>query len=50
MSVHENTLRYRLEKVASLTGLDYKRQEQLEQLSLAMKIDRCERLLEGTAL
>ena len=50
MSVHENTLRYRLEKIASLTGLDYKRQEQLEQLSLAMKIDRCERLLEGTAL
>lgn len=50
ISVHENTLRYRLEKIASLTGLDYKRQEQLEQLSLAMKIDRCERLLEGTAL
>lgn len=44
---HPNTVRYRLDKVASLTGLSYKRPSQMEQLSLAHKIELCQRLLEG---
>ncbi|MDD4160576.1 MAG: PucR family transcriptional regulator [Synergistaceae bacterium] len=45
-SQHENTVRYRLEKIALLTGLDFKSPQQLEELSLAIKIDICSGLLE----
>ncbi|MFJ8234935.1 PucR family transcriptional regulator [Ureibacillus sp. NPDC094379] len=45
LSLHENTLRYRLEKVAHLTGLNFKKPEQYEQLSLAVKIHICSELL-----
>lgn len=35
---HKNTVRYRLDKIHELTGLDYKRFSHLEQLSAATKI------------
>lgn len=35
---HKNTVRYRLDKIHELTGLDYKRFSHLEQLSVATKI------------
>ena len=35
---HKNTIRYRLDKIHELTGLDYKKFSHLEQLSAAMKI------------
>ena len=38
---HENTLRQRLGRIASLTGLDFRKAEQYEQLSLAVKIHNC---------
>lgn len=38
---HRNTIRYRLDKIKELTGLDYKRFSQLEQLSMALKIRQC---------
>lgn len=42
---HENTVRYRLEKIALLTGLDFKSPPQLEELALAVKIEICSGLL-----
>jgi sugar diacid utilization regulator len=45
ISQHENTVRYRLEKIATLTGLDFKYPAQLEELALAIKIDVCSGLL-----
>lgn len=44
LSQHKNTIRYRLDKVRDLTGLDYKNFTQLEQLSMAVKIDQCSNL------
>lgn len=38
LSQHKNTIRYRLDKITSLSGLDYKSFSDLEQLSLAIKI------------
>lgn len=38
LSQHVNTVRYRLDRVRELTGLDYKNFSDLEQLSLAVKI------------
>ena len=38
---HENTLRQRLGRIASLTGLDFRKVDQYEQLSLAVKIHNC---------
>jgi len=38
---HENTLRQRMARVASLTGLDFRNIEHYEQLSLAVKIHQC---------
>lgn len=35
---HENTLRYRLDKVAGITGLSYKKLADYEQLALAVRI------------
>ncbi|MCR4712180.1 MAG: PucR family transcriptional regulator [Clostridia bacterium] len=46
---HENTLRYRLERIRALTGLDFKRQPDAEQLDLAIRIDRYSRLLDEYA-
>ncbi|MGF6376742.1 hypothetical protein M2140_001820 [Clostridiales Family XIII bacterium PM5-7] len=45
MKQHENTIRYRLEKIQSLTALDFRKPADLEQLSLACKIRQCEKLL-----
>lgn len=47
LGIHENTLRYRLEKTASITGLSFRSQEQMEQLSLAVKLELCARMLRG---
>lgn len=41
---HANTVRYRLDKVRVLTGLDYRQPDQAEQLSLACAIDAASRL------
>lgn len=41
LSQHKNTIRYRLDKIHELTGLDYKNFSQLEQLSMALKILQC---------
>lgn len=41
MGQHKNTIRYRLDKIHELTGLDYKRFSHLEQLSAAIKIRQC---------
>lgn len=41
---HKNTVRYRLDKVKEITGLDYKSFSQLEQLSMAVKIYRCKNI------
>lgn len=38
---HENTLRQRLSRIAVLTGLDFRKADQYEQLSLAVKIHNC---------
>lgn len=43
LSQHKNTVRYRLDKIHDLTGLDYKTFAHLEQLSMAIKIDQCSR-------
>jgi len=45
ISQHENIVRYRLEKIALLTGLDFKSPAQMEELALAIKIDICSELL-----
>ncbi len=39
LAQHKNTIRYRLDKITALTGLDYKSFSDLEQLSLAIKIN-----------
>lgn len=38
MGQHENTVRQRLKKIASLTGLNYRNPDHYEQLSIAVKI------------
>lgn len=40
MGQHFNTIRYRMEQIKELTGLDYRNPEELEQLSLAIKIQK----------
>ncbi len=42
LSQHKNSIRYRLDKIHALTGLDYKSFSDLEQLSLALKIESVE--------
>ena len=37
-SLHRNTVRHRLDKITEISGLDYKKFSQLEQLSMALKI------------
>ena len=43
---HANTVRYRMEKVARLTGLDHREPRQMVQLALACEIERCQEVLE----
>ena len=50
LSQHEQTVRYRLKRIYSLTGLDPRSASDREQLSLACKISIAERLLRGTEL
>lgn len=45
ISLHENTLRYRLEKIELLNGLNFRNPEHYEQLSLAVKIYICNELI-----
>lgn len=41
MEQHKNTVRYRLDRITEITGLDHKCYSALEQLVLAVKIKRC---------
>ena len=41
---HSNTVRYRLECIGRLTGLDYKKTQDLLQLLLAVKLLEAERM------
>ena len=43
---HENTLRYRMDKIANLTGLDFKKASDAQQLNIAYLIDYCRELKE----
>lgn len=42
---HENTVRRRLDRVADITGLSYRVADQMEQLSMACKIERCRKVM-----
>jgi len=44
LNLHENTVRYRLEKIETITGLNYRKPEHYHQLSLAVKIYICNEL------
>ena len=46
LAQHENTIRYRMDKVADITGLSYKEHDQLEVLSLAVKIRQAQKMRE----
>ena len=41
LGIHENTLRQRLSKISTLTGLDYHKANEYEQLALSIKIRNC---------
>ena len=41
---HENTLRYRMDKIGQLTGLDFKKASDAQQLNMAYLTDYCEEL------
>jgi hypothetical protein len=43
---HENTLRYRMDKIAQITGLDFKKASDAQQLNMAYLIDYCKELKE----
>ena len=43
---HENTLRYRMDKIGQLTGLDFKKASDAQQLNMAYLIDYCRELKE----
>ena len=42
---HENTVRRRLERIAAITGLSYREADQMEQLSLARKVELCQEIM-----
>ena len=42
---HENTVRRRLERIAVITGLSYRVADQMEQLSLARKVELCREVM-----
>lgn len=46
LSLHENTVRNRLEKIEDLTGLSFRKPEHYEQLALTVKIHKCGLLLD----
>ena len=41
---HENTLRYRMDKIGQLTGLDFKKAAEAQQLNMAYLISHCKEL------
>ena len=41
LGAHPNTVRYRLDQVAALTGLDYRRLGSMEELGLALAVELC---------
>ncbi len=45
MKTHSNTIRYRLEKISDLTGINYKKMEQMEELILSIRIIKIKDLL-----
>lgn len=45
LAQHVNTIRYRLDKISSITNLSYKIPKQMEQLTIAVQIDICRNLL-----
>lgn len=47
LSLHENTLRNRLDRIEQLTGLTYRNPEHYNQLSVAVKIYICSELLDS---
>lgn len=47
LSLHENTVRNRLEKIETLTGLSFRNPNHYEQLALAVKIHICSYLLDN---
>lgn len=47
---HENTVRYRLERVSDITGLSFKFPSQAEQLAVACKIAWCRKVLKKSRL
>jgi hypothetical protein len=46
LSLHENTIRNRMEKISTITGLNFRNLEHYEQLSLAVKIYICNNLFD----
>lgn len=44
LDVHENTVKYRLNKITEISNYDYKNHNDLEELSIAIKIYMCNRL------
>lgn len=42
---HQNTIRYRLDRIAQVTGLSPRKSEQMEQLALAWRVMRCREVL-----
>lgn len=45
MGQHENTVRRRLDRIAVITGLSYHDADQMEQLSLARKVELCREIM-----
>lgn len=45
LNLHENTIRNRLDRIETITGLNFKNLDHYEQLSLAVKIHICNKLL-----
>lgn len=46
LSLHENTIRNRMEKIGMISGLDFKKIDHYEQLALAVKIHICNDLFD----
>ena len=47
LCIHSNTVRQRLERIHVLTKLDFKKPQDAEQLSIALKIDLCTQWLDA---
>ncbi|MCR5583645.1 MAG: PucR family transcriptional regulator [Eggerthellaceae bacterium] len=48
LRAHQNTVRYRLDRIASVCGLNCRIPSQADQLMLAVAVDRCRSFCEGT--